>query len=178
MHPFCRGSNLGDPALTDDSHHIITTFSTRLPMTTLSLHLQIGQTSRSAAKYALQPAHGSPKSTAFRRGCGLDTTELKQDGQVSMSPPCPLSSFIPFGVAIQFLHRTGPQDVARRAASQGSCRVADLSEQWEPLFLKRFLRQPGAAAGKLACAQESFRAETRKTLPSCSRRSNGSMHGG
>jgi hypothetical protein len=46
--------NLADPALTDDSLHTTTTHAPRLPMTTLSLHPQIGQTSRSAAKYALQ----------------------------------------------------------------------------------------------------------------------------
>lgn len=65
MQPFCCRLNLADPALIDDSLHITTTFAARLPMTTLSLHPQIGQTSRSAAKYALQRAHGSPKSTAF-----------------------------------------------------------------------------------------------------------------
>ena len=84
MQPFCCGLNLADPALTDDSHHITTTLSTGLPMTTLSLHPQIGQTSRSAAKYALQSAHGSPKSTAFGCGCKPGGTGSEPAVRVSM----------------------------------------------------------------------------------------------
>jgi hypothetical protein len=54
MQPFCSGLNLAEPALPDDSLRITRMLLARLPMTTLSLHPQIGQTSRSAAKYALQ----------------------------------------------------------------------------------------------------------------------------
>jgi hypothetical protein len=46
--------SLADPALTDELLHTTTTFATRLQMTTLSVHPQTGQTSRSAAKYPLQ----------------------------------------------------------------------------------------------------------------------------